>query len=304
MEYVRGKSLDALIPRQGMRLGEVLRIAIPVADALAAAHAQRHRPSRSEARQRDGRQRRRREGPRLRAGEADGHRVGAGRANADGRGGRRPQRARRRSRARPRTCRPSRPAAERWIRAATSSASATMLYEMATGARPFGGTTVADTLAAVIRAQPKPPTAAVPGLPRELERLILRCLRKEPDRRYQTIRRRQPRAAGDQGGVRLGTLVGAHSRSRSAPASRGRGHGGGGGARHHRCGRLAAPVSGRASTASHARRAAHESQWRRDLAAAVSRWRTGGVFVGQRERARGYRRVRPLRHLSEAGRRI
>jgi len=39
MEYVRGKGLDALIPRHGMRLGEVLRIAIPVADALAAAHA-------------------------------------------------------------------------------------------------------------------------------------------------------------------------------------------------------------------------------------------------------------------------
>src|SRR3954452_16725334 len=39
MEYVRGKSLDALIPRHGLRLGEVLRIAIPVAEALAAAHA-------------------------------------------------------------------------------------------------------------------------------------------------------------------------------------------------------------------------------------------------------------------------
>jgi serine/threonine protein kinase len=39
MEYLRGKGLDALIPRHGMRLGEVLRIAIPVADALAAAHA-------------------------------------------------------------------------------------------------------------------------------------------------------------------------------------------------------------------------------------------------------------------------
>ncbi len=39
MEYVRGKSLDAVIPRHGMRLGEVLRIAIPVAEALAAAHA-------------------------------------------------------------------------------------------------------------------------------------------------------------------------------------------------------------------------------------------------------------------------
>jgi serine/threonine protein kinase len=39
MELVPGKTLDALIPRQGMRLGEVLRIAIPLADALAAAHA-------------------------------------------------------------------------------------------------------------------------------------------------------------------------------------------------------------------------------------------------------------------------
>src|SRR4029453_15526426 len=39
MEYVRGKSLDALIPRHGMRLSELLRVAIPVADALGAAHA-------------------------------------------------------------------------------------------------------------------------------------------------------------------------------------------------------------------------------------------------------------------------
>src|SRR4051794_40493260 len=41
MEYVRGKSLDALIPPQGMRLNEALRIAIAVADALGAAHAHR-----------------------------------------------------------------------------------------------------------------------------------------------------------------------------------------------------------------------------------------------------------------------
>src|SRR5215831_6291743 len=38
MELVRGKSLDALIPRGGLRLGESLRIAIAVADAVAAAH--------------------------------------------------------------------------------------------------------------------------------------------------------------------------------------------------------------------------------------------------------------------------
>jgi serine/threonine protein kinase len=39
MEFVRGKSLDALIPRGGLRLGETLRIGIAVADALGAAHA-------------------------------------------------------------------------------------------------------------------------------------------------------------------------------------------------------------------------------------------------------------------------
>src|SRR6185437_1591002 len=39
MEYVRGKTLDQLIPSRGMRLNETLRIAIPIADALAAAHA-------------------------------------------------------------------------------------------------------------------------------------------------------------------------------------------------------------------------------------------------------------------------
>src|SRR5260370_30223257 len=39
MEYVPGKTLDTLIPRQGMRLSEVLRIAIPIAYAVARAHA-------------------------------------------------------------------------------------------------------------------------------------------------------------------------------------------------------------------------------------------------------------------------
>jgi serine/threonine protein kinase len=42
-DYVRGKSLDALIPRHGLRLGEVLRIAIPVASR---AGRMRHTPGR------------------------------------------------------------------------------------------------------------------------------------------------------------------------------------------------------------------------------------------------------------------
>ena len=39
MEYIAGKTLDAAIPRQGMRLGEALKVAIPVADGLAKAHS-------------------------------------------------------------------------------------------------------------------------------------------------------------------------------------------------------------------------------------------------------------------------
>src|SRR5688572_27241790 len=39
MEYVAGKTLDALIPRGGMRLGELLKSAIQIADGLSAAHS-------------------------------------------------------------------------------------------------------------------------------------------------------------------------------------------------------------------------------------------------------------------------
>src|SRR5260370_36866509 len=39
MEFIAGKTLNALIPRHGMRLNEVLKYAIQIADALARAHA-------------------------------------------------------------------------------------------------------------------------------------------------------------------------------------------------------------------------------------------------------------------------
>ena len=39
MEYIAGKTLDALIPRQGMRLNEALRIAVQVAEGLRKAHS-------------------------------------------------------------------------------------------------------------------------------------------------------------------------------------------------------------------------------------------------------------------------
>ena len=60
-----------------------------------------------------------------------------------------------------------------------------LLYEMVTGPRPFGGGSSAEMRAAVVRDQPKPPSEIVPDVPKELERVILRCLRKEPERRFQ-----------------------------------------------------------------------------------------------------------------------
>lgn len=60
-----------------------------------------------------------------------------------------------------------------------------VLYEMVTGRRPFGGGSSAEALAALLKEQPKPPSELVPDMPKELERMILRCLRKEPERRFQ-----------------------------------------------------------------------------------------------------------------------
>ena len=60
-----------------------------------------------------------------------------------------------------------------------------VLYEMATGTRAFQGTSPALTLAAVVNAEPTPPSQLAKDLPRDLERIILRCLRKDPARRFQ-----------------------------------------------------------------------------------------------------------------------
>ena len=62
-----------------------------------------------------------------------------------------------------------------------------MLYEMLTGRRAFRGATAAETIGAVLGRQPTPPREIVPDLPVELEQVVLRCLRKEPERRFQSI---------------------------------------------------------------------------------------------------------------------
>ena len=58
-----------------------------------------------------------------------------------------------------------------------------VLYEMITGRRAFDGATKMSTLAAILTKAPEPPSRVVPGLARDLERMILRCLHKSPERR-------------------------------------------------------------------------------------------------------------------------
>jgi Tol biopolymer transport system component/predicted Ser/Thr protein kinase len=62
-----------------------------------------------------------------------------------------------------------------------------VLYEMVTGRVAFRGDSAAATLAAVLDRDPPPPRELVPGLPLELEKLVQRCLRKDPAKRFQSM---------------------------------------------------------------------------------------------------------------------
>ena len=60
------------------------------------------------------------------------------------------------------------------------------LYESLTGVRPFARGTLEATFHAVRAEEPEPPTALRSGIPLELERIVMKLLRKAPSERYQT----------------------------------------------------------------------------------------------------------------------
>ena len=64
----------------------------------------------------------------------------------------------------------------------------TLLYEMATGCRPFHGPSTVDLASSILKDQPTPIAEVRGELPRQLGRIVESCLEKKPDSRIQTAR--------------------------------------------------------------------------------------------------------------------
>ncbi|MGA2149918.1 MAG: protein kinase [Bryobacteraceae bacterium] len=181
MEFVDGKTMDQLIPRGGMRIGELLGYAAQAADALAKAHQAGivHRdlkPSNTMI-SRDGlvkvldfglakfSQTAAVEGDAtqtLMAITDEGTVVGTAHYMSPEQAEGKPVDAR-----------------------SDIFSFGAMLFEMATGQRPFTGDSKAAVLSSILREEPKPAATVRGDLPAELSRIIMRCLRKDPARRFQ-----------------------------------------------------------------------------------------------------------------------
>jgi serine/threonine protein kinase len=191
MEYVPGRPLNQLIARKGLPLSEALKYAIPIADALAAAHASGivHRDLKP---------------GNVMVSGAEGRPglvkvLDFGLAKLD-------DKVENHEGEFTQTMHDSAPATGEGMIVGTVSymspeqaegkkvdarsdifSFGALLYEMVTGQRAFEGDSKLSTLSAILREEPKSASQIVEGLPRELERIIARCLRKSPERRFQTM---------------------------------------------------------------------------------------------------------------------
>jgi serine/threonine protein kinase/Tol biopolymer transport system component len=188
MELVEGKPLAESIPRGGVPLSRLLTIAIPVADAVAAAHQKgiTHRDLKPA-------------NIMIGSGEHDGRvkvlDFGLAKLTSQSPSGETA------------TVMPTalatgegrilgtvaymspEQAEGKAIDARTDLFSlGVILYEMATGDRPFKGDTSISIISAIVKDTPASVTDVNPTMPRDLARIVRRALAKDPEKRYQTAK--------------------------------------------------------------------------------------------------------------------
>jgi serine/threonine protein kinase len=181
MEYVAGKTLDQLIPRKGMRLNETLKLAIQMADALAKAHSAGiiHRDLK----------------PTNMMVTVDGlvkvldfGLVKLTEVSESDEGGTRTTQLQTEEGTIVGTLSYMSPeqAEGKKVDARSDIFSfGAVLYEMVSGQKAFQGESKLSILTAVLKQEPRPISQLVPSTPRDLEKIINRCLRKETGQRFQ-----------------------------------------------------------------------------------------------------------------------
>ena len=177
MELLEGRTLDRLIPRGGVALEQFFEIAIALADALAAAHLKHitHRdlkPANVMVSD-DGRVKVLDFGL-ARATEPDLELTGAALTQPGTIVGTLPYMSPEQVEGKP-------------LDPRTDIFSlGIMLYEMATGSRPFAGDSTATLMVSILKDQPRLAGEVRPDVPADVSRLIGRCLEKDPGGRIQT----------------------------------------------------------------------------------------------------------------------